>query len=132
MNILHNMKNIEAEKAEVLAILRQNLEKHIVIVRESREGYMRAAKEALQKRLMDFNEGKMVGLAFKLRVPEDHSKVYQTAIRMLELEQRTIIELDSSQVRCLCMDEWDWTASFYASNKFISPSAMAEAEQRGY
>ena len=77
-------------------------------------------------------EGKLVSLAFALRMPVDQTKVYDTAITMFELEVGSTVTLNSDQVRNLMRDEWDWTEDFYASNSAYSDGATRMAEELGY
>jgi K+-sensing histidine kinase KdpD len=122
MHILSSM-TIRAKKTEVLATLRENRGKHTAIVEEARAGYMDKAQVALNAKLDQLRSGKLAALSFSLRVPLDYTKVYDTAIRMLELHQDETIELDAGQVRNLMQDEWDWTDQFYGTN--IAYSKMA-------
>ena len=115
--------SITAKKDEVLASLRKNREQHAQIVREAREGYVEQAKKALEQRLGQIREGKIVALTFSLTPPIDQTKVYDTAIKMLELHTDTEIELTAQQVRNLVMDEWDWSNQFIGTNKIYSNTA---------
>ena len=122
MHVLSSM-TIVAKKTEVLSTLRSNRAKHSEIVKEAREGYMEKAQAALKEKLEHLRSGKLAALSFSLRVPLDYTKVYDTAIRMLELHQNDTIELDAAQVRNLMQDEWDWTDSFYGTNMVYSKMA---------
>lgn len=119
---------ITANKAEILARLKVNREKHSKIVAEAREGYVKDAKEALKRRLKQLNEGKITSLVFSLHVPEDHTKEYDLAIEMLELSQTPVVELTSDQVQCLVQDRWGWKRSFLCANSGYSVSARNEVE----
>jgi hypothetical protein len=131
MHVLNDME-IEANTAETLATLKKNREDHAGIVEEAREGYMKKAEEVLQKRLGQLREGKLVDLLFRVSPPQDHTKVYDTAIRMLELHKKDTIVLNADQVRNLEMDEWGWSESFYMSNSAYSETAMATGKAKGY
>jgi hypothetical protein len=114
---------VTVNTADVLRTIRENAEKHKQIVAEAREGYMKAAEKALAARLKDLRSGKLVSLTFQLAPPVDQSSVYRTVIRMLELHTKEDITLDSKQVRCLVMDEWDWKKQFLLSNSAYSATA---------
>ena len=115
--------NIHAKKDEILAKLRTNRETHATIVAEARKGYVERARESLRERLDQLESGKIVSLAFSLEPPQDHSDVYDTAIQMLELATDDVIEMDSTQVRTLVMDQWDWSRQFLTSNAQYSATA---------
>ena len=115
--------NIHAKKDEILAKLRTNRETHATIVAEARKGYVERARESLRERLDQLESGKIVSRAFSLEPPQDHSDVYDTAIQMLELATDDVIEMDSTQVRTLVMDQWDWSRQFLTSNAQYSATA---------
>ena len=122
MHVLSSM-TIVAKKSDVLATLKSNRARHSEIVKEARSGYMDKAQAALSAKLDQLRSGKLAALSFSLRVPADYTKVYDTAIRMLELHQNDTIELDAAQVRNLMQDEWDWTDQFYGTNMVYSKMA---------
>ena len=124
MHILNTMQ-IRADRNKVLTQLQKNRERHKKIVAEARVGYVAKAREALLAKLKEVETGKIVSLAFGLDAPQDHTKVYDTAIEMLSLHTEETIVLDSKQVRNLMMDEWDWSQHFLAANsRYSSTAAM--------
>lgn len=122
MYVLGSMK-ITAKTSDVLATLVKNRETHAKIVAEARVGYMEKARAAIKAKLDKLESGKLVSLAFHLMVPIDQTKIYDTAIQMLQMHQGESIELDSDQVRCLIQDRWEWTRTFYGTNKAYSATA---------
>ena len=119
------------KKDEVLEKLRANQETHSTIVAEARKGYVAKAKEALEARLDKLSSGKIVALSFSLRVPRDHTDVYDTAIAMLKLHQEDTIELGASEFRRLMEDSWEWMDDFLATNASYSGTARSEALSKG-
>lgn len=131
MNILSRDLEVVVDVAEALKCLRENKETHKTIVREAREGYVEKAKKALLAKLDRLKSGEIVGLAFSLTVPQDYTHVYDTAIKMLELHMEETVTLNGSQVRCLMMDEWDWTDHFIATNAGYSGTAREVGIKKG-
>lgn len=125
MHILSSMR-IQADRATVLKTLCENREKHSTIVRESREGFVAKALVAVTEKLEKLKKGKVTSLNFALQPPQDHTDVYDTAIKMLSMHTEATITLDSTQVRNLVMDEWDWKFQFLAANSMYSGTAAAE------
>lgn len=123
MHVLNSMK-ITAKTEEVLAALVKNREAHAKIVQEARVGYVKAAREALQKELtrLETAKGRVV-VTFVLQPPQDHTKVYDTAIEMMKLHTEKTVVLDSTQVRTLMMDQWDWKRHFLLANSAYSGTA---------
>lgn len=126
MHVLNSM-SITANTKDVLAALVRNRDAHSAIVVEARVGYVKAAREALQDQLSKLEAGKISVVTFLLSPPQDHTKVYNTAIKMMELHTETTVVLDASQVRTLMMDEWDWKRHFLLSNSVYSSTAAAVA-----
>jgi hypothetical protein len=99
--------------------------------RSSRRGYVEKAKAKLAAKLDELSSGKLVALRFDLQVPEDHTDDYDLAIRMVELHTEDTIEMTSTDVRTLMMDEWDWLRSFLFTNARYANSAAEYARTRG-
>lgn len=118
---------ITANREEVLAKVKANRDEHADIVKEAREGYMKKAEEALQKKLAALREGKLVRLGFSLQPPLDHTKEYDLAITMLELHTGDTVELTAIQVQNFIHDDWDWKQRWSSSNSLYSDKAAAIA-----
>lgn len=131
MHMLSSMR-IKAKRDDVLAALTKNRAAHAAIVKEAREGYVKKAQQVLSEKLSQLAAGKVVALAFSLRVPVDQTKVYDTAIEMMKLHQEETVELDAGQVRNLMLDEWDWTDQFYGTNAVYSTSAAERVGSARY
>ena len=121
---LENLKGIDItiSKKEVLENLRKNFETHKKIVAEAKEGYKKEARTILKQAMKDVENGNFVG-SVTVQLPLDNTKVYETAIKMLELHSEETIVLNAVQVRNLCMDEWDWKQGFLACNSLYSATA---------
>ena len=129
MRVLNGMK-IEASKSETLKSLIANREKHVKIVTEARAGYLGKCATLLATQTATLNEAIKRGEPFKLWLtptePQDHTKVYDTAIKMLHMHTGETIELTSDQVQTLVMDDWDWKGQFLLSNAAYSGPAAAD------
>ena len=64
--------------------------------------------------------------------PQDHSQVYRTAIKMMELHIEDTIDLNSDQVQNLINDDWHWTEQFLMQNAFYSKTAAEVGSTKGY
>jgi len=122
MHVLNSMK-IQAKTKDVLDALVANREKHKEIVTEARVGYAKKAREALLDQLNKLETGKTSVVTFHLTAPQDHTKVYDTAIAMMRMHTEATVILDSMQVRTLMMDEWDWKRHFLLANSAYSGTA---------
>jgi len=124
MHILNSMR-INAKTKDVLEALIGNRTKHREIVIEAREGYAKRAVEVLKAELKRLETSKNALVMFSLQPPQDHTKVYDTAIEMMRMHQDETVVLDSGQVRNLMMDEWDWKTNFLVANSMYSGKAVA-------
>lgn len=74
-----------------------------------------------------------MGLTFHLAPPQDHSKDYQTVIKMLELhlEAGGGIELKAADVQQYVLNNWGWMDNFLLSNSAYSGKSMTLAREKG-
>lgn len=110
-----NMKT-RVDKRKLLEALRSNLSRHSAIVQEARDGYIQAAKKALEIRLEQLRKGKVVALSFTLTPPEDYSEIYKNVISMLEWNSNDYVELQADEFRQLVEDKWDWQKNWLFGN----------------
>lgn len=130
MHVLNDIK-ITAKTREVLSKLRTNLIAHKEIVEEAQVGYRAKIIEFYESRLAEAKAGKRPDTSEHVFPPQDHSDVYETAIAMLELATDEFLELNSTQVRHLVQDEWDWKDQWLAANSGYSVSAAQGARTKG-
>jgi hypothetical protein len=147
-------RTVNANVAEVLEALHKNLEEHKEIVAEARVGYVAKCKVALEegrkkleKRIAALDDtgkvsdGMMDHILFQLIPPEDHSKEFETVIKMLELhanahvgceeEPYATIELKATDVQRFVLNDWKWMDTFLMSNSGYSGKSMALAADKG-
>jgi len=142
----HDARTITANVDEVLDALRTNLAEHKEIVEEARVGYLDQAEKALAKRMTQLREGKLVALQFSLQPPQDHSREFQTVIKMLELHKNAhdrnissaqvhkpnaTIELKAADVQRFVLNDWSWMDSFLLSNSGYSGKSRTLAASKG-
>ena len=131
MNLADGLQ-VEINVKEALETLRKNREQHGAMVAEARKGYVEQARAALSKRLDQLESGEICALHFDLQPPEDYTRSYNVAIRMLEMHTGETIEMDGAQVRTFIMDEWDWTKTFFFANGRYSPLTYEIGTSRGH
>ena len=127
----HLSMKVMCSTTEVLATLMKNRTQHSEVVKEAREGYVLKAKHELERRLDQLKLGSIVSLQFSFHPPLDYTRTYDTAIKMLEMHTGAEIELTASEVNNLIEDEWDWSDSFWVSNKLYSGTAQRIAATKG-
>ncbi len=118
-NIENNvMKTVKIKREELLAVVRENKEKHIAEYIESVEDFKKAVVVITKNNLKLVNTGELDSIA-KVKnlpaVPNSYEQSYTRAIRMLELSIEDIIELDDTTFNQLVLDEWNWKSNFQLS-----------------
>jgi hypothetical protein len=109
-------------KAELLAILRENQGKHRETFLRAQEGYRRRVIQELDRRLEDARAGREIDLFIRLPEPEDHTADYGREIRMLELETEDTVVLSTREFDQLVMDRWGWSEDFAATSSVYATS----------
>jgi len=119
------MNSIKVDKTELLTVLRENREKHKTIFAEAQEGYRTAAIKELDAMLADAEAGKQIRRSLTLIEPQDQTRDYDRAIRMLEMSQDDVIELEEHDFAQYVLDDWSWKRQFLFSNAAYSTTATA-------
>lgn len=119
--------NYSINRERLLGILRENRDNHGSLYEEAKANYLKAAKEALQDRFVQIEEGKVIDLYVSLPVPENHTRDYDRTIRMLEMDTRDVIPLTDTEAKTYVEDQWSWrrawidnTASYTGSADFYA------------
>ena len=115
-NIENNvMKTVKIKREELLAVIRENKEKHIAEYIESVEDFKKAVVVITKNNLKLVNTGDLTNIG-KVKTlpatPSSYEQSYIRAIRMLELSVEDIIELDDTTFNQLVLDEWGWKSNF--------------------
>jgi len=127
------VKTVLVDVQELQGTLAANLETHKKEFREAWLGYEDARKHAIAKIAevatdCDHTiEGrKKIHDAYaalsRLDKPQDHSKDYEQAIKVMRWERRKEIELSINDFECYVEDNWGWTGSFKMSHSNYSSS----------
>jgi hypothetical protein len=115
------MKSVRLEREELLNIVSENKQKHIVDFKESLADY----KKAVVKICKENSELARSGDLGKIRqirsmpsAPVSYEDSYTRAARMLELSIDDVVELDETTFNQLVLDEWTWKNQFTTSSTF--------------
>lgn len=122
---------VECPKGDVLRALYLNRANHADLVKDARAGYADKALAAMNKRLGELREGKLVSVRFNLEMPTDYTEVYDTAIHMLELHTGETVTLSPDEFRHLIDDKWEWLEHFVAVNSAYSTGTRAYGSSKG-
>lgn len=118
------MKTVKVSKDELIKKITENRDSHKKLLEEALEGYQKLAVKKLESKIRAVKAGKKVR-SITFDIPQDYSKDYDRALKMLEMSVDKEIELDQNEFRQYVMDEWGWKQQFlmsYASNN-VNPMA---------
>lgn len=119
------MNEIKVKKSELLDVLKTNREAHRKIFLEAADGYRTAAIAELDAMLAEAKAGKKIRRSVALVEPQDQTSDYDRVIRMLEMSQDDIIELEEHDFMQYVLDDWQWKRQFLHSNSVYSATALA-------
>jgi hypothetical protein len=117
------MDEIVVTKSKLIAIMKDNREKHHEIVLEAQAGFRAKVIERLDEMLKIAAAGKKIDINVGLQLPQDYTHEYDTVIGMLELDINPEVKLDYTQYKNWVMDEWQWSRQFTTSNASYSATA---------
>ena len=126
------MENVKVKKQEVLETIKKNREQHRKIFLEAVDGYKAKCVELLEMKLKAIKNGWVGAVSVSLPVPEDHTKDYDRAIKMLEMSVDDVIEMDEDSFTQFVMDDWHWKRNFLVSNSAYSGTATAMLAQSDF
>jgi hypothetical protein len=111
------LNDSKVKKDELLETIKANLDKHVADVKEALELRQSAMSDyfvAEVEKLTNESYQPKESICFPL--PTDSSKDYKKAIKMIEMTQDVIIELNEEQFDRLVMDEWEWKHSLVSTS----------------
>ena len=106
------MKSVTVRVADVLPILKTNLETHRKDYEESLKGYQEQGIEKLKWQLEQMTKDSKFIPYWNLPLPQNHEAEYQQVIRMFELSSEELVELSHQEFKQYVMDEWTWKPGF--------------------
>jgi len=111
------MEKIRIKKKTVLAILRENKERHCLEFEEGMAGWVSKAKIKLEELLAGLNSDKARSIKIEIYLPKpiSYEKEYEKAIKMIEYEIRDEIEISTQDFNTYFLDEWNWKENFLSN-----------------
>jgi hypothetical protein len=117
------------KRENLVAILKENKNKHHTNFVEAVAKYKIKAVEVLKENIDNISSGKKLRIFFTLPVPEEHTKDYDRAIHSLELDARDEIKLTEQDARCYVDDQWGWSDSYFANTSSYNFAGKEETEE---
>lgn len=126
MGTENRLSAVTVSVTDLIARVQTNRDAHRQEFEEALGGFRLAANHALNERIDEIAERKVVSLTFRLPIPEDHTKDYDRVLTMLRMTAgagQEYIVLGEHEQEMYVMDEWGWkhafgeTSTFYAGSK---------------
>ena len=123
------MEFVTVEVTELRTKINENRTKHRAIFEEAVEGYRQKAVELLEQHITEIKAGKVVRVQVSLPTPEDHTRVYDRVLAMLDMHQQPQIEISEQDFASYVLDDWHWKRAFLTANAMYSATAMASLDE---
>lgn len=121
---LRGLDTVRVLKSDLVQIIEDNRKEHRAIFEEAIENWHKRVQERLKEMVEAAKKGpNAVDLVIALPRPEDHTKDYDRAIKMLEMSQDDELELDEHEFATFVMDDWGWQKAFLATSSNYSSQA---------
>ena len=114
------MKQITVQKSDLIHILIKNMASHKEEFEGNKKKYLTALQTKLRVARDDVASGKMPDLHFGLPEPTAHTKDYQRAIDMLNMDIEKTVVISLEEYQKYIEDDWDWKFDFNRTNAFYN------------
>lgn len=118
------METLKVNKGKLLAILRENRDKHRKTFLEAQTVYRKAVIDELDVMLKAARDGSTIRKHVNMAAPEDHTEDYDQLIGLLELSEDTVVDLDNTEYRNYVRDTWAWSAKANRINQAYSSNNL--------
>lgn len=114
-------------KAEVLAIIKDNRDKHRSVFEAALDGYRTRARSILKEWDESLSSGRVRELRIVLDMPKDHTRDYDRIIKMLEMDTGDEVEMDENMFAQYVMDDWSWKRTWLSMSSRYAAAATSQA-----
>lgn len=110
------MDKVRVDRNDLLRTVQANRDNHHDLFLQAQDGFRQRAIEELDEMIQSAKRGDPVRLFVGLTAPSDHTAEYDRALKMLQMSQDTIIEIDEGAFAQLVCNEWAWFGAATAVN----------------
>jgi hypothetical protein len=105
---------VTVKKDELLKAIRANRETHRDRFLKATTAYREVVIKTLDRTLVEVREGRpfLVNQIISLAMPTEHTKEYDTILRMLEMSVNDELVVSQKQFKQFVLDDWDWKGDF--------------------
>lgn len=118
-------RTIRVKRKALLDTLNKNRKEHIKVVNEAFAEWEKDMKKASKEFFLNiFDDVQFSKFSLvRARKPVSFEERYDFAIRQMEMETRTEIELEQNEFNQLVCDQWEWARDF--TNNAYTSSVMS-------
>jgi hypothetical protein len=120
------MQDIEVPKEKLLAILRENRDKHQEVFTAALAGYQQAALTRLNEKIAALKAGRLPDLYITMDVPQSHVRDYDRIIGMAGMHEGGTFVLTESDYQRYVMDDWQWKRQFLDTSSTYARMSVAK------
>lgn len=123
---------VTVKKEDLLKAIKANRETHREQFLKAQEGYREEVINTLDRTLREVREGKpfVAHQIVSLAMPTEHTKEYDTVIRMLEMCVADEVTITQSQFSQFVQDDWGWKQAFSTTNARYSKDPIGSSNRR--
>ena len=110
------MRTVRINKGELIEALTANRKTHKLEYEVSIRGWKEECIGKLEQLLQHIKDGALPDASIHIPQPDDHTKDYDLALKMLNMSVDNVVELTSEQFNQFINDDWEWKARWSASN----------------
>ena len=113
------MNTVTVNKADLIAVLTENRDKHQTEYNEAYEGYKLLVIKALEEKLELVKSGKEFNMYFEnlQNAPDSHVDEYQNVIDMLGVTSDMDVQITMTDYLMYYKNNWSWRSGWHLSNK---------------
>jgi hypothetical protein len=110
------MPTTRMERDKLLEILEANRAKHRKVFEAAFAGFQKESRKVLNSNLRLARAGKLRKLYVSLPAPTDHTRDYDTIIRMVKMNTESTFVLDERTFTQYVEDNWNWKQEWLANS----------------
>lgn len=119
------------DKTELLKILRENRSKHQKVYEKALEGFQDDAKRQLESELDRIKRGDYKSVVVRMTAPQNHTRDYDRAIRMVQLHRDNTIRLSEQDAARYIEDDWGWKQEWLQNSTQYAAATVQEFYSEG-
>lgn len=119
------MQSVVINKPDLLKVLQENRAAHREFFERAIDGWQILVQKKIEEIVERAKAGDYEHVFYQMVRPEDHTKDYDRAIRMLELDIHDTVRLAEAEFATYVQDDWGWKKQWATSNSaYFAASQM--------